>query len=228
MLTRNKKNYAGTLIMQEGHMFKKPEVDIKGLAIKKVSVNSSVRDYFTDLLSNKILNSDTINLGEVYGAFMKLQNIIEISLKTGEVTFLQPGKANELESYKFPYTMQTLRGSLIWNALYPEEQIILPTKVNLIKLTIDGLEDIAGKIPAKEYEIIKATIFDSPDLQKYGFKILCMPKTCDTIPEWIVPFIDVNTMVNDHVKSGIIMLQSLGFKTLDILNSQFPTNILSF
>jgi hypothetical protein len=228
MLTRNKKSYAGELIMQEGHMYEKPKMDIKGLAIRKVSVNKNVRDYFTEMLEHKILSSEEINLGEIFGTFMSLQKTIENSLKRGEVTYTQPGKVNEIESYKNPYTMMSVRGSIIWNALYPEREIVLPTKVNLIKLNISSLEDIAGKIPMREYAIIKETIFDNENLAKYGFGILALPKSANQLPDWIVPFIDIDTMVNDHVKSGIIMLESLGFKTLDILNSQFPTNVLSF
>jgi DNA polymerase family B len=228
MTTRNKKSYAGILIMQEGHMFEKPKLDIKGLAIRKVSVNSNVREYFTEMLQEQILKSENISLGQVFGSFMKLQKDIEASLKNGEVTYTQPAKANELESYKNPYQIGPLRGAIIWNELFPEQEIVLPTKVNIIKLNISGLEDIANKIPMEQYEIIKRTIFDNENLAKYGFSILSMPKSAKKIPEWLIPFIDIDTMVNDHVKSGIIMLESLGFKTLDILNSQFPTNILNF
>jgi len=228
MTTRNKKSYAGTLIMKEGHMLKKPKNDIKGLAIRKVSVNANVREYFTNMLNEQILNCNEISLGKVFGSFMKLEKDITSSLISGEVTYTQPAKVNELESYKNPYTIQSLRGAIIWNALYPDQEIVLPTKVNIIKLTIRSLEDIANKIPMQEYEIIKNTIFDNENLSKYGFSVLTMPKLAKKIPEWLTPFIDVDTMVNDHVKSGIIMLESLGFKTLDILNSQFPTNILSF
>jgi DNA polymerase family B len=228
MMTRNKKSYAGELIMQEGHMFEKPKMDIKGLAIRKVSVNKQVRDYFTEMLKTKILSTDEINLGAVFGAFNKLQDDIKASMKRGEVTYLQPGKVNEMESYKTPYTIQALRGAIIWNALYPDKEIVPPTKVNLVKLNIESLEDIAGKIPMEEYTIIKETIFDNENLAKYGFSVLAMPKSAKRIPEWLVPFINVDTMVNDHVKSGIIMLESLGFKTLDILTSQFPTNVLDF
>jgi DNA polymerase elongation subunit (family B) len=228
MTTRNKKSYGGLLIMQEGHMFEKPKMDIKGLAIRKVSVNYNVREFFTNMLKDEILTSETINLGKVFGSFMKLQKDIERSLRNGEIDYVQPGKVNEMESYANPYRMQTLRGAIIWNALFPDQEIVLPTKVNMIKLTADSLESIANKIPMEEYEIIKRTIFDNPEMAKYGFTTLSMPKSAKKIPEWITPYIDVDTMVNDHVKSGIIMLESLGFKTLDILDSQFPTNVLNF
>jgi hypothetical protein len=228
MTTRNKKAYGGVLIMQEGHMFEKPKMDVKGLAIRKVSVNAHVREYFTKMLKDEILTSEDINLGKVFGIFMKLQKDIENSLRSGEVTYSQPAKVNELESYANPYRMQSLRGAIIWNALFPDQEIVLPTKVNLIKLTASNLEDIANKIPMEDYEIIKRTIFDNPELAKYGFTILSMPKSAKSIPDWLTPYIDIDTMVNDHVKSGIIMLESLGFKTLDILDSQFPTNVLNF
>jgi DNA polymerase family B len=228
MMTRNKKSYAGELIMQEGHMFEKPKMDVKGLAIRKVSVNRKVRDYFSDLLKDKVLSPDEINLGGVFGAFNKLQKEITNSLKNGDITYLQPGKVNELESYKTPYQIGPLRGAIAWNALFPEKEIVLPTKVNLLKLTAAKLEDLAGNIPMEQYAILKHTIFDDENLAKYGFQILSMPKSAKKIPDWLVQFIDVDAMVNDHVKSGIIILESLGFKTLDVGKSQFPTNILEF
>jgi hypothetical protein len=231
MTTRNKKSYAGILIMQEGHLFEKPKLDIKGLAIRKVSVNANVREYFTDMLKTHILESEKINLGRIFGSFAKLEREISDSLKSGNVLYSLPAKVNEMESYKNPYQIQSLRGAIIWNELFPDQEIVLPTKVNLLKLNINSLEDLANpsnSIPMREYEIIKRTIYDNKDLSKYGFKVLAMPKSVKNVPDWLVRFIDTETMVNDHVKSGIILLESLGFKTLDILNSQFPTNILDF
>lgn len=126
MTTRNKKSYAGLLIMQEGNMYDNPEIDVKGLAIRKVSVNAKVRKYFTELLENRILSSDNIDLGTIYGSFMSLQNEISNSLKNGEIEYLSPGKANEIESYATPYQMQPVRGAIAWNALYPHNEIVLP------------------------------------------------------------------------------------------------------
>ncbi|WCS68275.1 hypothetical protein Goe21_01650 [Bacillus phage vB_BsuM-Goe21] len=229
MLTRNKKSYAGKLIMQEGRMFEKPKLDIKGLAIRKVSVNKNVRDYFTDMLDENILSSDKIDLSKVFGNFVHLQNEIANSLMNGEITYTLPSKANEIESYANPYAMQSIRGTIIWNELFPDNEIVLPTKVNLIKLTTESLNDLAGKIPMDVYKTIKETIYDNENLSKYGFTILCLPKSIKKLPEWVTPFIDIETMVNDHIKSGMIMLESLGFKILETTKqTQFPTNILTF
>jgi DNA polymerase family B len=229
MTTRNKKNYAGLLIMQEGHMFEKPKIDVKGLAIRKVNVNQNVRAYFNELLEDRILKSEKISMGEIFGTFNRLQEDIKQSLLKGEIKYTIPIKVNEIESYKFPFRMQQVRGAIAWNNLYPKQELALPTKANYVKLTAKTLKDMAGKIPMEQYKVIKETIFDAnEDLAKHGFSILCLPKDLEEIPEWVVPLLDIETMTKDHVKSGIILLESLGFKTLDILTDQFPTNVIDF
>jgi len=227
MNTRNKKSYAGSLIMQEGHMLEKIKHDIKGLAIRKVNVNKNVRTYFTEMLGRLILDSDEINIEEVFGEYKRLEDMIVKSFVNGELTYSTPAKVNEIESYVSPYSIQSVRGSIIWNALYPDNEIVMPTKVNNIKLKAETLADLVN-VPKDVYDTLHRVIFSNPEMAKHGFKIISVPKDLEVLPDWIIPLIDIETMVKDNVKSGMIILESLGFKTLDILDSQFPTNILEF
>lgn len=224
--TRNKKNYASIVLMQEGNILEPPKLDIKGLAIKKVSTNPTVRKYFTELLNEDILLVDKIDLSLIFSKFKELDTIIRNSLKNGEVDFLIPGKVNMLESYVNPYTIMSLRGTIAWNNLFPDDEISLPNKVNMLKLKIDDLNDIQD-MDDVQYNIIKSKIFDNENLSKYGMKILTIPKTVSKIPDFILPYIDIDTMVLDNIKPGIILLESLGFSTLDILTKQLPTNIIN-
>jgi hypothetical protein len=230
MLTRNKKQYAGSLIAREGNILHEPETDIKGLAIKKSSTNEYTREYFTELLEDEILNADEIDLSSILNKYKEFEDIVRTSLTEGEVTFSLPQKLNEESGYKFPFRMMQYRGSILWNHLYPEKYIDAPTKVNTLKLTADNEEDIE-RLKEDNYEIYEKLtefVFDDEDMAHYGFTTISMPKDVTKVPEWIIPFIDVETLVGDNIRNAIILLESLGFQTLTVLGRDYYSNIISF
>jgi len=94
----------------------------------------------------------------------------------------------------------------------------------MFKLNIDSLEMLEDMDDHYYAKIEK--LFDNKDLVKNGLNVISLPKNQEELPDWIIPYIDIDTMVADNIKSGIIMLESLGFKTLDILKHQLPTNII--
>ena len=226
MLTKNKKSYGGMIVMNEGKLLNPPELDMKGLALRKTSLNKNIRNYFSETLEEKILKSDEIELSNIYSDYANIESTIRTSIKKGDTDYLIPGKVNEIESYKTPFQIQTVRGALVWNAFYPNEDIVFPDKVNVIKLKDFQLQDLENRIPEDFYERLVDTFRRYPELNKYGVGIICVPKKVKKIPEFLIDLIDYDTMVNDHIKPALILLESLGFKTLDILDTQYPTNII--
>jgi len=239
MFTPNKKNYASIMLMQEGNVFNNPKLDIKGLPIRKVSVNKNIRNFYTELLEKDILKSEKIDISKVISEYKRLENIVRESLKKGEINYVIPGKVNAIESYKEPYQIMSLRGTVAWNILFPNKEITFPNKINMIKLIIKEYEDhinrinelyMRGIINEKEMENYKfgiQKIFSNEKMVKNGFNVIALPQNLKRIPKFLIDLIDVDTMTNDNIQSGIIMLKSLGFKTLDILTKQYPTNIIS-
>lgn len=224
MLTNSKKNYSGIIKLQEGNMLNPPKHDIKGLAIKKVSTNKEIRKEFTRILKDEILDSDVIEITKILSSYNSLEDRIKDSLNQGELQFAIPGKVNAVSSYKDPYTQQTVRGSLIWNALYPNQEIVFPDKINFVKLKDFDYETICNMIndstdisdEEKQFFIsaLERTLFSNERMAKYGFRVLCMPKSINKIPKWLIPFINVSKMVEDNMKSGFKILESLGFNVL--------------
>lgn len=228
MLTSNKKNYASIILMQEGNIIKNPTVDVKGMAIRKVNTNKNIRDYFTKILEEEILLPDEINLSRIIYKYKQLETEIYKSLESGSLKYSIPTKANNMRSYKFPERIMALRGVINWNNYFPEEEISLPEKVNLIKLDIPDFDIIQEKIKDKDMKekFKKVYNFENGKYTKNGIDVLCLPKKVKNIPEEFREFLDVDSMVNTNISPGIIILQSLGFKTLSILTNEFTTNIL--
>jgi hypothetical protein len=255
MLTSNKKQYIGKLISQEGNMLPKPKVDMKGLSIKKVNVNIATRKYFTDIIEKEVLFSPKVDLVHILSRFKEFENMIRESLLRGETTFSTPARLNDIESYKTPYRIGPVRGAIIYNYLYPENTIRPPAKVNTFKILGSTLEDLRCIQGTEYFEVIKKEIFSSStlikpkessseekkktkeqkayeektELAKYGFNIIALPKDIKVVPDWLLPLIDVDTIVEDNLRNGNIILESLGVKIMTLLeNKDYYTNVIDF
>lgn len=243
-MTPSKKHYAGILWCQEGRIFDKPKPDVKGLALRKTSLNYNIREYFNKVLLDKILNPKKIDLIDIYKDFIYMNNEIDKSLSNGETLYLQPGKVNSFDSYAAPLTQQTVRGTLLWNALFPDNSIQPPTKVNYVKLKSINYKDFIDILPSEELKISISNLYDTKKyttkniiddtgktkiikgLKDYPIEIICVPKNIKKLPEFLIPLIDIDIMEHDHLRPCYEIIEPLGFKTLDITVNNFITNVI--
>lgn len=233
MCTPAKKHYAGILLAQEGIIFKKRKLDMKGISIRKSSFNKNIRDYFEKILVDKILTPEEINLADIYGEFNKISKEISDCLKNGKTTYVYPAKVNSISNYAAPYSIQQLRGALLWNVLFPDNPINMPDKINYIKLKPMPYNEFISKIPDHYKNDILNLLTKHPakngnkGLGDYPVSILTMPKNVKKIPDFIVPLIDIDTVIHDQLKAGIELIEPLGFKKLNINDNSYTTNIIN-
>ena len=284
LLTNNKKNYAGIITAELGKPLTKPSLDIKGLSIKKTTVPKKLRVAFTKILKEDILAPKNIDLKNIINKYDGLGYDIENSLTTGKVEFLLPKNVELSSSYKTPDSIEPVRATMIWNACEPEDTIVPPEKINLLKLNTtlsdcigavtdlsiipylerkdyqnamikfvepeyhrtDPLEAIHAKyqnILTKEafdllinypskFKSIAETVFNigkTPmiDISRFGLASIAIPKGRDSIPEYIKPFIDYSTMVNNNMTNGYILLESLGIYCEEVNTTKYKSNIVS-
>jgi hypothetical protein len=77
-----------------------------------------------------------------------------------------------------------------------------------------------------KYNIIKQNIFDDEVYSSYGFTVLSLPKSVDKIPNWIIPLIDFDSIIEDNIRVGTLILESLGFKLVSFNNKEYYTTLL--
>jgi len=225
MLTDSKRNYATRTLSKEGVLLDKPKIDIKGLQIKKVSTVKTVRDKFKSILK-VLLESPELNLMDVYKGFEELEKDILKSLKLGEIDYLVPSNLSDTTSYKKPYTIAAIKGMLFWNALNPYDVINPPTNVRLLNITKNP-KLTAKLIAMEEYKPIADLLSSNKELSKYGFEYLALPSSIEKIPEWLIPFIDYDSMVIRHIKTGLVLLESCNIMSLKSSSKKLLTNIVS-
>lgn len=228
MLTDNKKQYAQIIALQEGNKLDTPEMDLKGLSIKKVSTNKNVANTFTNILHKDILEDNNISHSKIIHKYKDLENSIYQSLKKGELEYLIPAKVNTADSYVNAYRIMAFKATVVWNELFPNKVIVPPTKMQVVKVNIPTFQTVADKLDpnSHEYKVFQK-LFQNKDLVgTTGINAIAIGNEEREIPEVIRMFMDADTMINDHMKTGIILLESIGMKILKTSSVQIPTNII--
>lgn len=237
ILVDGKKTYAGWKIGELSvPLGDDSEIDVKGLSIKKSTVVKPLRDSFSDILENNVLNTDKIDPLEILYKFDKIENDIRTNLANGTTTYLQPASVSGDGSYDMPERIPAWRGVQIWNTIHPEQTIDLPGRVMQIRITpLDDYSYLKDEYPVIYERIqdilnIKVNLlgskYDGNSKKKSNKKdvldIICIPYQLEKIPEWIIPLIDIDLIVDRLMKPGQFILNAIGVSTPD----DYMTNVV--
>lgn len=226
----------GIITAELGKLLNRPVLDMKGLSIRKTNVPKTLRKQFTQILQKDILESKEVSLKHILNRYSEVENMVENSLHAGDTEYLLPKNLEIIESYATPDTIEPVRATLIWNALEPENQIIPPEKINMIKLNCVAKDDprllSLSKTHPDKYNAIMRTVFNEGvstaklDISRFGFSCVAIPKSVEKIPEYLKPFIDMREMVNQAMTNGYIILESLGVYTGNVNTTKYKSNII--
>lgn len=214
IIAKTKKRYLSQILLREGNRLKKPKTDVKGFDFKKSVTSETASKYYMNIIKEYLLEPETPLLKEMINELHEFKKRIKKSIEDGERIYLPNANAKELDAYKDPSTSQGVRGVLTWNMCEPDKMIEFPAKVSLLKMNLENeesIEDMKDKFP-NQYNAIKEGIFNDKtgifikekkdkktgkkELKKTGMKVLAIPSS-ETIPDWALPYIDYNTMVNN-------------------------------
>lgn len=233
ILTATKKRYVGSIRLREGAELYPEKIDLKGLDFAKSTASEFTKSFFNNLIKEDILYSKEIDTSLILKKISDFKEYIIQSLQNGEKTFLTPTSVKEIEAYKTPYEIQGVIGTLAWNELYPGMAISLPDKVYIIKMLLNKskhLNDLEYKHP-EIYKIVEDSILNSPNktIAKRKLDVLAIPQNLDRIPEWCIPYINIDDIVNDNLTKFYPILESLGINLLQTkANVLYYSNIISF
>ena len=224
-----KKRYIASIRLREGKEIFPEKLEIKGLDFVKSSTREETLSKFKKIIKSRIVDHNTVDL---IGAMRDLKEFaaeIRSSLERGEKTYLNPENAKEPEAYADPYRMQSFRSVLAWNIAYPEQQIALPEKVDAVKLNVESMDDLRDleDTHPEIFENLVSGIFESDDekLKAKGLTVIAIPRNVDKIPDWIIPLIDYESIVNKNVSQFESVLESMGSKSFKLDDRTIFTNI---
>ena len=235
LLTEGMKNYASKQELQEGHKVPEEEsMDIKGLQIRKVTLNKSIQSALSKILYEEILDTDVIDQVRIIKRLAILDKKIFRSLNNGEKEFYKPVNVKSMDHYDDPMGIQGIKAAVIWNAIKDDGlegfDLTARNSMDIVKVvvneeTVEKIKDTYPETYEKIKNVLKDTsIFKGKATSKGNeFTSLAMPLDVG-VPKWVVEFIDYTTIINDNI--GNFPLKSVNIQTNG--NNNIPySNIMS-
>ncbi len=235
LLTYGMKNYASKLELQEGNRVPEEEsMDIKGLQIKKVTLNKSIQEALSKLLYEEVLDTDVIDQVSIIKKLAILDKKIYKSLHNGEKEFYKPVNVKSIDHYDDPMGIQGIKAAVIWNEIKDDDlegfDLTARNAMDIVKVNINEKEALKIKdtYPETYEKIIKVlndtTIFRGTKPSKGNeFTSLAIPLDV-SVPKWAVEFIDYKTIINDNI--GNFPLESVNIQNNGNNNIAY-SNIMS-
>ena len=187
-----------------------------GLSINKSVLPEDIKQKMQDILVEDILTADNIDQVNIMKKLIILEKDIFNSIMNKETKYYKPDNIASINSYsKNPYEVNGIVAAMIYNALRDDDMpaINLEERNKIIKVKINVDKKSAGRIKDKypeTYEKLMA-LFDHPNLGK-KVKIIGFPVDVE-IPDWVLEFVDYNTIINDNLKN--FPLESIGLRRFD-------------
>ena len=228
LLTHGAKNYASLQLVQEGNLIpENKQFDIKGLPMAKVGIPDSTKSRLQNILEYDILRNDFVDTIDIVKKLTTLDKEIYESIKNKKTEYHKPARIKAIQAYKDPMRIQGIKASVAYNKIKSKDEPVINLEerntVLIIKTYIDSknIEEIIETMP-DYYLRIKETL-ESNDF-KGKIESIAIPFNMP-VPDWIIPFIDYRTIIQDNLRS--FPLDELGISKLSNKSVTY-SNILEF
>ena len=218
LLADVKKRYAARTRLQEGVEIKvgsRKELDVKGYDFRKAGVNEDISNKLYSILLECIMRPEKINISRILAKLDFIERDIKESLKHGKRTYLLRMNCKSPRAYSNPDTQGAVLGPMLWNVAFPENEIEIPDKLDVVILnnvTLEQLETMEAKFP-NEVDRIRKFIFNGPQKKHFeekGLVYLALPNDGSDIPELFIPFINVDKIVTRNIGTFEPVMDALG------------------
>ena len=183
-----KKMYASSMFVQEGNPRDPHQIAVTGLSFKKRDAAEFLEPIMLDIYDRYILTGSKINIAGVLDEFYALRNKLLNVLDT-DPSYYKVLSVKDASAYEKSKTLPAqMRGSIVWNNIMPDEEILPMDRVYVIPLSFDLLDKYAT-MDSNVNEILRLVSIDNPkrDIDPY----ICMPEHYHDIPKWISKVIDI-------------------------------------
>ena len=214
ILTTLKKHYIAMLKIQEGVVYSKPRLDIKGVNLRGSNFSHNTLNYvvwFIQGIIDDIYTTGKVSAKKKIAEVLRFERFVLDSLRAGETSFLtvDPVKAKE----EYTDADRTIYFNYIfWEHVFAEKygSIMIPTKCYVLPLTNiqhpTYLKFLKEKFPEEEQ---KLQAFVSKNMTKDINRIPINPLV-DAIPEELRMVTDYKAVVYANVRPLYLCMGSLG------------------
>ena len=223
LLTATKKNYASLQILQEGNYLGKGALDCKGIpCLTKSVISKDTQKALRKILLEDILTGKVDQLKLIKDIAI-LEREIYNDLKSGSKKYYRPMVIKAADAYENPLRIQGVKASLAWNHIksgLPGFDLTVRNSLDIIKLKVD--KDSAIKIRDQypsQYERLLEILDPNTnkmiddmrlsEIFKGKLECIALPKDLP-VPEFLIPFIDYESIIDDNLATFPIESVGLG------------------
>ncbi len=230
ILTDVKKSYAAIIEIIEGFVIPS-EMEVKGLQMKKSTVNSDIGKMCQDILEFDILRVEKFSYDRLFASIRKAMDKVANSVLTSHEYFLLSKISKPAEMFtRNDYRAQAVK---LYNAMASDtEKIETPGGFKMVLVNLDGFRE---KYP-KKYQLMvesvirdrvlsKVTDIESADKHLSNVSKLAIPIDMDISPEWLNSIIDVEAYTSLIVNTLKPILKALGIVTTGKNITKLTNNI---
>ena len=229
LLANVKKRYIAHIRLKEGKEVSK--IELKGHDFKKAGSSADIENDLMKIIKKNIIDHPLIDVVQIMTDVAALERKIRSSLKNRERTYLVRMNCKVAKVYAEPYSEGAFTGPLLWNIIYPDNEILIPDKCDIVFLNIPNEKVLYEKLGTKYPKIadtISKYIFHSgiKGLEK-GIKYLALPNDGSLIPEWVLEVMDTERIVTRNAGTFYPVLKALTFTTITAGDYEYSSNILN-
>ena len=186
-----KKMYAASMFVQEGKPRNPHDIAVTGLSFKKRDAAEFLEPIMLNLYDKYILTSKDVNISGVLDEFHALRNMLKESIGT-DPSYYKMLSVKDPTSYATATLPAQVRGSIVWNNIMPDEEILPMDRVIVIPLSFKLMQEHTdiGKVS----EVRRLSLIDNENMKRDPY--ICLPEYYKTIPEWIQPIIDIDYAID--------------------------------
>ena len=187
-----KKMYASSMFVQEGTPRNIHKIAVTGMSFKKRDAAEFLGPLMMELYDKYVLTTENIQVEELLNAYYDTKNKLKQEVRYNTMYYQVLGvKAPEAydQTRKLP---DQARGSILWSALFPDEEILPMDRVIVCPLSWENIE--ANKSNSTVSRLYNFALVDDPN--KKWDPVICLPEHYHEIPEWLSPCIDESTLID--------------------------------
>lgn len=147
--TKGAKNYIGIITIQEGTYLPIPDIEIKGLPLKKSNFNKLFSKHAKEIVVNDIAKADVLDVSKILNKIRNVRKDLYEHYKTKDnLSIFTVSKLNENED-EISKSDHRYKAVKLFNHLFPEEiPIDIPGVFSITKIDLkDKEEDIENNYP---------------------------------------------------------------------------------
>lgn len=221
-----KKNYVTLCTLREGRVVpEKNTLQNTGMKLTSSNIRPEIKDRINRIIKEYMLKPMEVNPIDIWKEVLELKRFLTNELLNGNKKYALYAKyKGMIENYKDPTRIELVRAVVLWNRLYPEYAIEEGSAVYKIKTKIKTLADVEYYIKDPEMkEKVYDLVFDrygkhrrefkNQDFSRYGLTSLAINSLDNypaKIPEWIIPAMDVEFIIDMHLRALLDLISGVG------------------